>query len=71
MMDLQTELVALLKHKGDKDMNNIHGFERKVRDAICAARELCYSQDTITRLENAKSEAEIEHILIDARRKEL
>lgn len=52
-------------------MNNIHGFERKVRDAICAAKELCYSQDTITRLENAKSEAEIEHILIDARRKEL
>lgn len=52
-------------------MNNIHGFERKVRDAICAARELCYSQDTITRIENAKSEAEIERILIDARRKEL
>jgi hypothetical protein len=70
-MDLQTELVALLKHKGDKVMNNIYGFERKLKDAINAARELCYSQDTITRLENAKSEAEIEHILIDARRKEL
>lgn len=52
-------------------MNNIHGFERKVRDAICAARDLGYSQDTITRIENAKSESEIEHILIDARRKEL
>jgi hypothetical protein len=52
-------------------MNNIHGFERKLKDAINAARELCYSKDTITRLENAKSEAEIEHILIDARRKEL
>ena len=71
MMDLQTELVALLKHKGDKDMNNIHGFERKVRDAICAARDLGYSKDTITKIENAKSEAEIERILIDARRKEL
>lgn len=71
MMDLQTELVALLKHKGDKVMNNIHGFERKLKDAVNAARELCYSQDTIIRLENAKSEAEIEHILIDARRKEL
>jgi hypothetical protein len=52
-------------------MNNIHGFERKLKDAINAARELCYSKDTITRLENAKSESEIEHILIDARRKEL
>ena len=71
MMDLQTELVALLKHKGDKVMNDIHGFEKKVKDAICAARELCYSQDTITKIENAKSEAEIERILIDARRKEL
>ena len=52
-------------------MNNIHGFEKKVKDAVNAARELCYSQDTITRIENAKNEAEIEHILIDARRKEL
>lgn len=52
-------------------MNNIHGFERKVRDAINAARDLGYSQDTIIRIENAKSEAEIERVLIDARRKEL
>ena len=52
-------------------MNNIHGFEKKVKDAVNAARELCYSQDIITRIENAKNEAEIEHILIDARRKEL
>ena len=52
-------------------MNNIHGFEKKVKDAVNAARELCYSQDTITRIENAKNEAEIERILIDARRKEL
>ena len=52
-------------------MNNIHGFERKVRDAICAARDLGYNKDTITKIENAKSESEIEHILIDARRKEL
>jgi hypothetical protein len=71
MMDLQTELVALLKHKGGKVMNNIHGFERKLKDAINAARDLGYSKDTITKIENAKSEAEIEHILIDARRKEL
>ena len=60
-----------MEHKGDKVMNNIHGFEKKIKDAVNAARELCYSQDTITRIENAKSEAEIERILIDARRKEL
>lgn len=52
-------------------MNNIHGFERKLKDAIYAAKDLGYSQDTITKIENAKSESEIEHILIDARRKEL
>lgn len=52
-------------------MNNIHGFERKLRDAISAARGLGYSKETIKRLENAKTEAEIERILIDARRKEL
>ena len=52
-------------------MNNIHGFEKKVKDAVNAARDLGYSKDTITKIENAKSESEIEHILIDARRKEL
>ena len=39
-------------------MNNIHGFEKKLKDAINAARELCYSQDTITKIKNALKKSE-------------
>lgn len=37
---------------------------------IQIAKELCYGDDIVERIEDAKSEAEIERIMIDARRKD-
>lgn len=37
-------------------------------DALTAAKELCYGDEVIRRLRNAKTEGEIERIMVTARK---
>lgn len=44
---------------------NTYNYKRK---ALVAARDLCYPQHIITRLQSATTETEIERIMIQARK---
>lgn len=50
-------------------MNYKKNFAHTIKEAIDLAKDLCYDEKCIEDLKHAKSETEIENILISARRR--